>query len=851
MPEQRPLLIFPEPSEVRRRRRGGGPSHIHFPSHQRHTINLTPKFRSLQRSFIAEQTQVQQTPQGILPEKVIVLETIGTVEEFRRAIERIEGLDWLLEWDEEEVPPDHDFYDEAHPDRPLSGRLYMVMSNQRGMDELIRLWQLYCNDPNVKFTHGLGRFKKVFQHLRDVRRWGVKDRIEETGVLDYWREMVQHQDKILCEAELWFRGSEVARSRARDNLEGVVNATGGQCLGHTVIEEIAYHAAIIEIPSEQVQRILDHQEIELVRLNDVLLFRPSGQIVAPLPPEDTPTDEIAAQDTNSPFGDPVLALLDGMPIENHPLLLNRLIVDDPDNWAPTYPVNNRWHGTGMASLILRGELDANVSPHTRPLYVRPILRPNPYDWRQPSEECMPHKVLQVDLLHRAIIRIMEGEGENEPAAPSVRIINLSVCDRAKPFFAAISPLARLLDWLSWKYKILFIVSAGNHPQDIVLNMSRSNFGNLSNIDRQREIIISIASDARNRRLLAPAESVNALTIASIHSDLSSTDRRDRRCNPFTSALPSSFNAQGHGFKRSIKPDILLPGGRQFLTVSPRNTDTTVLESHNYNRAPGQQAACPGMGDKIAHTRGTSNSTALASRHAVLLYDSLISLRSEPNGQLLDDEHLPVIIKTLLVHGASWGDMYGPIHDALINDSNADRFDEFVTRFLGYGQIDFSRTLACDSHRATVLGVGSLSAEEGHLFRMPLPDSLAGVQAWKRLVVTLAWFTPVNPRHRAYRQAHLWFNKPQYELQIDRRDCHWQTTQRGTVQHEIFEGEGADFFSTGDNIEIQVNCREDAGGLTEPVPYTLALTMETAPELRLPIYEQIRERIHIPVRITSE
>jgi hypothetical protein len=44
----------------------------------------------------------------------------------------------------------------------------------------------------------------------------------------------------------------------------------------------------------------------------------------------------------------VCALMDGLPMENHPQLLGRLLVDDPDGWASTYPVIDRKHGTGIA-----------------------------------------------------------------------------------------------------------------------------------------------------------------------------------------------------------------------------------------------------------------------------------------------------------------------------------------------------------------------------------------------------------------------------------------------------------------------------------------------------------------------
>ena len=48
----------------------------------------------------------------------------------------------------------------------------------------------------------------------------------------------------------------------------------------------------------------------------------------------------------------------------------------------------------------------------------------------------------------------------------MKVINLSFGNSWQPFDRLISPLARLLDWLAWEYKILFIVSAGNQPQEI-------------------------------------------------------------------------------------------------------------------------------------------------------------------------------------------------------------------------------------------------------------------------------------------------------------------------------------------------------------------------------------------------
>ena len=45
------------------------------------------------------------------------------------------------------------------------------------------------------------------------------------------------------------------------------------------------------------------------------------------------------------------------------------------------------------------------------------------------------------------------------------------------------------------------------------------------------------------------------------------------------------------------------------------------------------------------------------------------------------------------------------------------------------------------------------------------------------------------------------------------------------------------FVDGDNLESQVNCRADAGGLDEEVPYALVTTLEVAEEVGVMIYDR--------------
>jgi len=59
---------------------------------------------------------------------------------------------------------------------------------------------------------------------------------------------------------------------------------------------------------------------------------------------------------------------------------------------------------------------------------------------------------------------------------------------------------------------------------------------------------------------------------------------------------------------------------------------------------------------------------------------------------------------------------------------------------------------------------------------------------------------------------------------------WMRTsilQTRTLQHRVMQGEDAKVFLDGDKLRITVSCKEDAGLLTERIPYALAVTLEVA------------------------
>ena len=783
------------------------------------------------------------------PEEVVVLETVGAIENFIGAVQTVPGMEWLAEIDETDVPPDEDFFEitengEPRPDKTLRGRLFMVFTNQDALRQILSLWKAWQEDGRLRRDFGV--WQTVFAQLRDVRVWGARDRLQETGVLDDWRERVARGDEhVPCEIELWHRGEPGQRVNARDRVAELVSGMSGRIVAEVVEEEIGYHAILVHLPAASIGSLLDgNDDIALVQCEQIQFFRASGQMATTVTDDGQGEDDAALTD-HPAVRAPVIALFDGLPLQAHRRLQGRLIVDDPDGFEEDYPAERRRHGTAMASMILHGDLASGEAPLARPLYVRPILYLDPRGWN--GKEAVSDDTLVVDLLHRAVRRLFEGEGDEPAVAPNVAVINLSIGIRDRPFDQALSPLARLLDWLAWRYKVLFVVSTGNHTQRIELSVRTRDFQSLSAEELQRHVIRSVVSDARHRRLLSPAESVNGLTVAAAHYDASPGTPPPRWQDPYVeAALPSPINAQGMGFRRAIKPDVLAGGGRIVVQQQLGTTQDAPAELSVYDGTllPGQIVAAPGAaaGDLAVtrYTRGTSSAAALVSRAAGSLHDVLDELRQDPGGEMIDVVPRAVWLKALVVHGADWGTARETLDAALRDDHGGRRIKEHVTRLLGYGVVDVGRVRECTASRVTVLGGGLLREDRSHVHRIPLPLSLSGWRGHRRLTISLAWVSPVNPRHRNWRRAQLWFSPPKEDLGVERRQADWRVVQRGAVQHEILEGERSSDFMDGASLEVRVNCRADAGALEEEVPYALVSTIEVTSDLWVSdIYDEVR------------
>jgi Subtilase family len=816
---------------------GGSKEKTKLPGRARQVERLSARFADIERALEQRRVVAQTSLPAADPELVVVFETRGKVAEVFDAARKA-GLELLVEV-EDEFEPDEEFQKGTAKPADVPGFLHVALTSARAMRQLLELWEMWSRGEPLKGFGGKeSGLASLFKHLKDVRPWGPADRVRATGLTEAIQERITEGiGDVPVEVELWYYQSAERRQQSETAMRETIVAVGGQVVRVASHEGFGYQGIAGIVPIDALRPLLDQgpDAVTLLRSDDVFLMRPGGQSVPP--PADIEPGEPGPIVAAPPSGSATVALLDGLPVTNHIRLDGRVSVMDSDGLDDgTYQASLRRHGTEMASLIAWGDLAADEEPLQRPILVRPILKP---DLRtRHGRECVPDGMLLPDVMVR-VVRELLGAGDQEGTAPDVRILNLSVGDPHAPFDTVPSAWARALDWLAAEYGILVVVSAGNHLGPLVIDVPRADF-QAAERDEQRTLVLdALAREAVARRLLTPAESINAVTVGALHADSAGDYVAGQRMDPLSdAAIPSAISAIGRGFRRSVKPEVFREGGRQLFRVDPAGSPaSTRLLVNDASAAPGLRAACPTAAEPTrgeVHTRGTSGAAALTTRRAAELLDLIEALRVDVPG--FEDRHVVPALKALLVHASEWPDK------KLVSDALT---DGGLDRYFGYGWLALNHVLGCPPHAVTLLAVGDLGARQEEDILLPLPPGLSGLRGKQRVTATLAWMSPINWRHRQYRRAKLAFGSPKGPLAsvVSSKQVRQQRAQRGTVQHEIFEGLGAVPIGPADEQTITVQCYEQAGGLNgATIPYGIAISLQVAPELDVRVYQEVAARV---------
>jgi len=832
------------------------------PSRDRQRERIGPVFQRLKDVFDSDRDPLglRDDPAGIAPERAIVFEVAGSIDDFGAAVAKIPGLEFLA--DEACIfDADDDFGIEEtrkgkesgiRRDKPIAGRLYMAMPDVEALRQLLSLWRQFEDGEDA--PRGFAPWFKVFEHLHDLRAWGPLDRIPDQTIAHLVEELRARGDVMIrVEIELWF-AEKSKHERGQAGFKREVEAVEGKVIDQAEIAEIRYVGCLVDLPPTEVRRLIDRDNTNIVVCDDVMLVKPQSTIEFPVDTESL-DDALPVPTAQVEQPSPVSAVFDAMPVQNHDLLEGRLVLDDPDDFDALSVVDNRKHGTEMASLVLHGDRNRNEEPLSRPIYFRPVM----YAPGSGGNEQPLRNQLFLDVIYQAVLRMKIGDDEGGPTAPEVFIVNLSLGDRSRPFSGSMSPLGRLLDYLADRFNILFLVSAGNVNERLPVEdfAGLIAFEDATPSERQDCILKALDAQKDARTLLSPAEALNVVTVGAWHEDaVQESDDANYVFAPCPAGSgPNISSALGLGHRKVVKPDIFMPGGRERVRVVAIGEQGVELRPVLLGKLHGLRCAVPAAGGALSEeglSAGTSAATALATRAAHRIFDAL----SDPdNGHLLDGvdpAFYGVIVKAMLVHRANWGpisDRVEQILQPLGSGAYVERRDR-IARILGYGRPATDDVMACASNRATMIGHGEVQADgNADLYQIPLPPSLKQLPELRALTVSLAWFSPVNIGHQAYRRARLEAlpENPKIRFGVERvrEQPSDKSIPRGSLFHVRFEGKRAVDFMDDDTLALRVFCREQGGALDQSIRYGLAVTVEAGEAIQ--VYQEIRQALGVQVQ----
>lgn len=134
---KRPLLILPTPEKIAPPKGHGGGGGLRLPTKGGQLATFGPIFKRLRKVLGREggAIELRDDPSSLAPDRVVVFEIAGTIVDFFKAVSKIDGLEFMAEY-EAEFAADEKFAvkdtrkgkeGQDRTDKAVAGRLYLAM----------------------------------------------------------------------------------------------------------------------------------------------------------------------------------------------------------------------------------------------------------------------------------------------------------------------------------------------------------------------------------------------------------------------------------------------------------------------------------------------------------------------------------------------------------------------------------------------------------------------------------------------------------------------------------------------------------------------------------------------------
>ena len=543
-----------------------------------------------------------------------------------------------------------------------------------------------------------------------MRLWNRSDRIGRrlAAMIGEDGHAIDPAALYVLDVELWHRGTEQLARAAIAELERVVahEASQRDRVSDSFVGRLLCLSRVT-VTGTKLDRLLDMDVVAELDIPPTPVFdrRVAGQATD----RQYPVPAIPAPDG------PSVCIVDSGITSNHPLLARHIGHAEAILTTGETPADDHGHGTMVGALAVFGDIRRSYesgsfqSPIT--LFSARVLN---------AENRFDDTTLIIHQMRRAV--------EVFSAPPyNCRVFNVSLGDDEAwlPRNSRQSLWAESLDILARDYKVLFVISAGNHDLGWA-HTSDDAEGVLNDYPR------FLFEDQCG--LCEPATAAIPITVGGLaeydeRAVATPTQSGDIHRAVAAAGEPTPITRIGPGIGGAIKPEFVAPAGNvafEGFSTLRRIHDDPGIAVMSFSNRPLEQL--------FAYDIGTSLAAPRVARTAAMLWTELRNQRGvEPH---------PNLVRAVLASGAN-------IPQPLRNRIQPEFGDDGVRRVSGYGAIDEDLAMHSGDHRVTLVADGTLRLDSFAVYEVPVPTEFRLAPGVKNVTVTLAFDPPVRRRRAEY------------------------------------------------------------------------------------------------------
>jgi hypothetical protein len=570
----------------------------------------------------------------------------------------------------------------------------IVFANEENLDLFRERLTAYAEGPGEPqpradgdgMTDPTARYEGFFDAIDGLRFTQPEDRL--SARLEVALSGAPEEEHLI-DVEYWFHSDEDTLAGWMEEAESRALALGGELVDEYVSASSNIALARFRGAADLIAALAELDQVAAIDLVPAPVLERS---------EFFDLQDVEGLEVKSPEGDaPVVGLIDSGILSGHPILdpaVVEAVAIHPEFGGVGEDTNG--HGSMVAGIYLYGDvLAAARAGHFEADFWLASVRVLDDDAR------VPESVNWVKAISEAVVYLAESW--------QTRVINISIGDCEAPFGGGKStPLAAELDTLARRYRLIFVISAGNLEE--------------AEIEHERWPAYLLEGTGA---LLDPGQASAAITVGAISAsdgltpgDVGSTLEATAVAQ---SSGPAPFTRTGPGVRGAIKPEVSANGGNCRLdhNSGELRTDAAIEVVSASARFPER------LYDTAAGTSFAAPAVANVAGRLLTRYPG----------------YSANAIRALMLQGAA----HLPATEA--HFEGIENAETALHSLCGYGGLDWERCGFSDDNRVVMVAEDELLPEDFHVFRIPMTESFTDVSGNHLVTVGLAFTPPV--RHRRF------------------------------------------------------------------------------------------------------